>query len=196
MTSSASAPTRYRTIDLVTIATLGVAFGVVFWGWGKLYGVLNLATVLTFPPSAALWGGGWLIAGVVGGLVIRRPGAALATELIAAAVSGLMPGNEWGSTVLVSGLLQGLGAELVFAAFRYRRFGLPTAAGAGALAGAFKAVYEWQIWYTDWDLTYRLWHLGLFVASGAVIAGAGGWLLVRTLARAGALDAFPVARHG
>ena len=27
---------------LVTIATLGVAFGVIFWGWGKLYGVAGL----------------------------------------------------------------------------------------------------------------------------------------------------------
>lgn len=194
MTTSASLPTRYRTIDLVTIATLGVAFGVVFWGWGKLYGLLNLATVLSFPPSAALWGGGWLVAGVVGGLVVRRPGAAFATELIAAAVSGLMPGNEWGSTVLLSGMWQGLGAELVFALFLYRRYGVAVAMLAGAAAGALEARFEWGVWYADWDLAYRLWHLGFFVVSGAVIGGLGGWLLVRALARAGALDSFESGR--
>ena len=44
---------RYRTIDLVTIATLAVAFGVIFWGWGKLYAPLSGLAVFSFPPSAA-----------------------------------------------------------------------------------------------------------------------------------------------
>lgn len=194
-TTSTTSVLRYRTLDLVTIATLGVAFGVIFWGWGKLYGVAGTAGMLAFPPSGAIFGGGWLIAGVVGGLIVRRPGAAVATELIAAAVSGLMPGNEWGTSVVVSGLLEGLGAELVFAVFLYRRWSLPVAAAAGALAGVFEALYEWQIWYDYWDLGYRLAHLGIFVVSGAVIAGAGGWLLVRALARAGALDSFGAGRE-
>ena len=34
-TSKTGFDVRYRTIDLVTITTLGVAFGVIFWGWGK-----------------------------------------------------------------------------------------------------------------------------------------------------------------
>lgn len=181
---------RYRTIDLVTIATLGVAFGVVFWGWGKLYALVSTTAVFTFPPSVALISGGWLIAGVVGGLIIRKPGAALATEVIAAGVSALLPGNEWGSSVLVSGAVQGLGAELIFAIFLYRRFSIMVATLAGALAGAFESVYEWQVWYADWNLDYKLIHMGMFMLAGAVTAGIGGWLLVRALATAGALDSF------
>jgi energy-coupling factor transport system substrate-specific component len=34
-------------------------------------------------------------------------------------------------------------------------------------------------------------YLGCGMVSGAVIAGVGGWLLVRALARTGALNAFP-----
>ena len=53
------------------------------------------------------------MAGVVGGLVIRRPGAALLCEVVAALVS-MLPGTKWGFTTLVSGVLQGLGAEIAF----------------------------------------------------------------------------------
>ena len=78
--TAASTKWSYRTVDVVAIATLGVAFGVVFWGWGKLYAAPQVAGVLVWPPTAGLWGGGWLIAGIVGGLIVRKPGAALATE--------------------------------------------------------------------------------------------------------------------
>lgn len=178
----------------MTIAMLGVAFGVVFWGWGKLYAIVDVGVKLGFPPAAGLMGGGWLIAGVVAGLVVRKPGAALIAEVIAASVSALMPGNEWGTAVLVSGALQGLGAELIFAVVGYRVYAPVVAILAGMLAGVFEALYEWQAWYSDWGLDYRVVHLGFFMVSGAVIAGFGGWLLVRALARAGALDAFEAGR--
>ncbi|MBC7596879.1 MAG: ECF transporter S component [Kineosporiaceae bacterium] len=185
----------YRTIDLITIATLGVAFGVVFWGWGKLYEGISTLAIFGFPPSAGLLGGPWLLAGVVGGLIIRKPGAALATELVAASVEGLMPGNQWGMSVLASGFLQGLGAELIIAVFLYKRFGVVVAVLAGILAGSIEAVYEWQAYYPDWDLPYRLAHLGFFALSGAVVAGLGGWALTRALARAGVLDSFGPGRE-
>ncbi|HWV27187.1 MAG TPA: ECF transporter S component [Aeromicrobium sp.] len=187
---------RYRTIDIVTVATLGVAFGVVFWGWGKLYEPISGLAVFSFPPSSALLAGPWLIAGVVGGLIVRKPGAALATEVIAASVSALVPGGtQWGSSVLLSGLLQGLGAELILAVFLYRRFGVVVAALAGALAGVFEAFYEWGAYYADWDLGYKLAHLGFLTLSGLVVAGVGGFLLVRALARAGVLDPFGPGRE-
>jgi energy-coupling factor transport system permease protein len=187
---------RYRTIDLVTVATLGVAFGVIFWGWGKLYEPVSNLAIFSFPPSAGLLAGPWLIAGVVGGLIVRRPGAAFATEFLAATVSALIVGGtQWGFGVFASGLFQGIGAELVFLAFWYRRFGVAAAALAGVLAAVFEAVYEWQVYYADWNLGYRLAHLGFFVLSGAVVAGVGGWLLVRALARTGVLDAFAPGRE-
>lgn len=185
----------YRTIDLITVATLGVAFGVVFWGWGKLYEGISTLAVFGFPPSAGLLGGPWLLAGVVGGIIIRKPGAALATELVAAGVEGLMPGNQWGMSVLASGFLQGIGAELIIAVFLYKRFGVVIAVLAGILAGSIESVYEWQAYYPDWDLPYRLAHLGFFALSGAVVAGLGGWALTRALARAGVLDSFGPGRE-
>lgn len=183
----------YRTVDIVTVATLGVAVGVAFWGWDQLYNVIQTATNV-FPPSGGLLAGPWLLAGVVGGLVVRKPGAAVACELIAANVEYLL-GNEWGASTMVSGLLQGLGVEIVLALFLYRRFGLVVAALGAALAGCIEAVYEWYAYVAYWDYGYRLAYLVMFAVSGAVVAGIGGWALVRALARTGALDAFPAGRE-
>ena len=196
MTSAVHSSKRYRTLDLVTIAMLGVAFGVVFWGWGKFYDVIDIGATVGFKPAGALLGGMWLIAGVVGGLIVRKPGAAFATELIAAMVSMfVLGGTSWGATVLLSGIAQGLGAELALAVFLYRRFDVLAAMLAGLLSAVFAAFYEWNYYYADWDLTWRLFHLTFFSISGVVVAGLGGWLLVRALARAGALDSFAAGRR-
>jgi len=191
ITSKTGFDVRYRTIDLVTITTLGVAFGVIFWGWDKLYDPLSKLAVFSYPPSAGLLGGVWLTAGVVGGLIIRKPGAAFATEFIAAGVSVIIVGgNQWGFSTFASGFWQGLGAELIFLALFYKRFGVVVAALAGAMAAVAESIYEWHAYYAYWGFGYQLAYLGFFAVSGIVIAGVGGSALVRALARAGVLDAF------
>jgi energy-coupling factor transport system substrate-specific component len=182
---------RWRGVDLITAAMLAVAFGVVFWGFDTfIYPVLSLATA-NFPPAGELMLGVWLIPAVVGALVIRRPGAALFTELVAANVE-LFLGNKWGAAVLLSGVLQGLGVELVMALFRHRRYGVVVAALGGVFSAVFEIVlYEWQSYVADFSGAWKAVYLGCGMVSGAVIAGVGGWLLVRALARTGALNAFP-----
>ena len=93
-TSTSGFDVRYRTIDLVTITTLAVAFGVIFWGWGKIYEPLSSGATVAYPPTAALFGGVWLSAGVVGGLIVRKPGAAFATEFLAAAADAKETARE------------------------------------------------------------------------------------------------------
>ena len=201
ITSKPGFDVRYRTIDLVTITTLGVAFGVIFWGWGKLYEPLSGLAVFSFPPSSGLLGGVWLSAGVVGGLIIRKPGAAFATEFIAAAVSTfIVGGTQWGWGVYASGFWQGLGAELIVVLFllgrvSFQRWGVVVAVLAGAAAATFESLYEWTSYYSYWDRGYQLAYLGFFMLSGVVVAGIGGYALVTALARAGVLDAFPAGRE-
>lgn len=193
--SSRRSLTRWRTVDLVTAAMLGVAFGVAFWGWDQAYNVLS-PLFAAVPPLGGLLGGPWLIAGVVGGLVVRRPGAALLTELVGANVEYLL-GNQWGASVLISGALQGLGVEIVLAVFMFRRFGPVVAALGAMLAAAIETAYEYQAY--DYATTFgadgTLVYLLTFALSGALIAGLGGWLLVRALARTGALAGFPIGRE-
>ncbi|WP_241983249.1 ECF transporter S component [Cryobacterium tagatosivorans] len=82
--------TAWRGVDLITAAMLAVAFGVVFWGFDTFVYPLVSAMTVGFPPASELALGVWLIPAVVGGLLIRRPGAALFTELVAANIE-LLP---------------------------------------------------------------------------------------------------------
>lgn len=187
----ATAPlTRWRTVDLLTVAFLGAAFGIAYWGWGLLYEGPSTALGNVFPPLAAFLYAPWLMAGVVGGLVVRRPGAALLCEVVAAVVE-MLPGSQWGFSTLISGILQGLGAELAFLILGYGSFGLVAAIFAGALAAPMEAVYEVYTYYPDWSFGYQVAYVASFAAGGAVIAGVGGWLITKALAKAGALNAFP-----
>ena len=181
---------RWRTVDILTVTFLGVALGIAMWGWGILSNGPLTALGFTFRPAMGLFVGMWFIGGVVGGLIVRRPGAALACEVVAALAS-MLPGTEWGATVLIAGILQGLGAELGFAVFRYRSWGVLAAVTAGALSAPLEWVYEVMTWFADWGLEWKLVYLVLMAVSGAVLAGLGGLALVRALARSGALDAFP-----
>lgn len=184
-------PAAWRALDLITLAVLGVAFGVAFWGFDNvIYPVLD-GLFAGFPPAAELMLGVWLLPAVVGALIVRRPGAALMCELVAANVE-MMLGQKWGALVLISGLLQALGVEVVAAALRWRRFGLVTAMAGGALAAVFEiVVYEWWTYVADYSVGWKLIYLAAGVVSGIVVAGIGGWALVKALSATGALDAFP-----
>jgi energy-coupling factor transport system permease protein len=184
---------RWRTIDIVIASIIAVAFGVIFWAWNLLWSATQGA-FLFFPPAQTLLYGVWLMPAVLSGLIIRKPGASLYTETLAALISALL-GNQWGATVIPQGLVQGLGAELAFAALRYRSFHLPAALLAGALTGLSAAVFDFFVWngaYALWS--YRIPYALLTIVSSTIIAGAGSWALVRALVPTGVLDRFGAAR--
>lgn len=188
---------RWRVVDIVVAAVLGVAIGLVFWGWNTIgYAWFGAADALT-PGLGGIAVGIWLLGGVVGGLVIRKPGAALVVELVAAIVSMLI-GNVWGVSTVLSGLVQGLGAEIIFALFFYRRFGIAVAALAGV--GAAVAAWVFELFYGSSpnilkSVEFNTIYLVSVVVSGAILAGVVGWLLVRALAVTGALNRFAVGRE-
>jgi energy-coupling factor transport system permease protein len=125
---------------------------------------------------------------------VRKPGAAIYTELIAATVSALI-GSQWGFGTLVSGLLQGLGAELVFALFLYTNWKLFTGVLAGAGAGVMMSINDLIVWYPGVDVGFQTTYFICGVLSGAVIGGLVPWFIVRGLARAGALSRFAAGRQ-
>jgi energy-coupling factor transport system permease protein len=184
---------RWRTIDIVVSSVIGVAFGVVFWVWDLVWGAFGNAFNF-FPPAGGLIIGVWMMAAVVGGLVIRKPGAAVYTEFIAALVSTLMV-NQWGWITVIEGVIEALGGELAFAFFLYRSFRLPIALLSGALACVFATVFEWFAYYPAWAWTWKVSYTVIGAISGAVIAGLGGFALVRAMARTGVLDRFGAGRE-
>ena len=185
----------WRVIDIVTAAVLGVACGLLFWVWNSVgYAGFKALDTLT-PGLGGLVTGIWFTGGVLGGLIIRKPGAAVFVEVIAASVSALI-GSQWGIETLYSGLAQGLGAGLIFLLFAYRRFDLPVAilAGIGSAVGAF--ILELFLSANlAMSLQFNIIYLTCMVIPGAILGGVLCHYLVKALAKTGALDRFGAGRE-
>jgi len=183
---------RWRVVDMVVASVLAVAGGLFFWGvatgWTWMTETLRLA-----PPSSALLAGFWVLPAVLGGLVIRRPGAAVFVELVAAVLEALL-GNQWGFATVYYGLIEGLGAEFVLALLFYRAFGPVAALLAGAGAGLAEGLLDITVTYPTLAGSTRLAYVLIAAAASAVVAGGGAWALTRALASTGALA--PLASGG
>lgn len=187
--STAHPDAHWRTRDIVVAAVIGVAFGVVFWAWGLAWSAFD--PVFAFaPPLKDLLYAVWLIPAVLAPYIVRKPGAAIFAELVAAGVSALL-GNQWGVDALLSGLLQGAGAEIVFAATRYRVWTFPVLAVAAVASAAAAWLHDWVVYYAALDVTVQLVRGVAMAISAVVIVAGGSVLLTRSLRRAGVLEGFP-----
>jgi energy-coupling factor transport system substrate-specific component len=182
----------WRTVDIVVAAAIAIAFGVVFWAWNQVWAAATPAFV-AIPPAQNILYGVWLVPAVLAGLIIRKPGAALFTELVAASVSAIL-GSQWGLDTIVSGALQGLGAEIVFLVLGYRRWTIAVALIAATGTAIAAWVHDTPLYYSDIGLSAQLVILAFMLVSAIVIAGIGSWLLMRSLVQTGVLAQFPVGR--
>jgi energy-coupling factor transport system permease protein len=186
---------RWRVVDIIVAAVIGVAFGVVFYGWDLIYSVPTKPLELLLPGTQALLYGVWLIPAVLGALIVRKPGAALFTEVVAATLEALL-GAQWGGfQTILQGVVQGLGAEVVFAILLYSSWRLWAAILAGAASGASMAINDFLNSYAGATLAFKTSYGISAVVSGAIIAGIGSWLLLRAIARTGALSRFAAGRE-
>lgn len=185
--------TRWRVVDIVVAAVLAVAAGVIFLIWNTVGGIWYESLKVVLPGLGGLATGVWFIGGTLVAFVIRKPGAAIFGEVVAACVSASL-GSQWGITTIYSGVAQGLGVEIVLAIMLYKRWGLVPSMLAGAGAGVGAWVLEFFMGNVAKTPEYNMIYLVSLIISGAVFAGLVVWLLVRGLAATGALDAFPSGR--
>ena len=182
----------WRTVDIVVTAAIAVAFGVVFWAWGFVWSAATPAFAAV-PPAQNLLYGVWFVAAIVAGFVVRKPGAALFAEVVAASIEALL-GGQWGLDTLVSGAIQGFAVEIVFAIFRYRVWDMRVAIFAAVAAAIGAWLHDMPVFYPDLALTDQL-VIGVFmIVSAVVFAGLGAWWLVNALASSGVLAQFPAGR--
>lgn len=180
MSQAKSSPWRLN--EIITLVILAVAISVLWWGW-------TMVSAFTKPLSALglsyLTAGIYLIGGTLIPFFVRKPGAALLGETLAAGIEGFI--TPWGITALIWGLVQGAGAELVFFATRYKNFRL----GAMVAAGMVSALFSWVLdfFYSQyWTLKPEVWavQIGCFVLSGAMIAGVLMYALGSAVVKTGA----------
>ena len=186
LTAAAGPEARWRTRDIIVTAVIGVAFGVVFWAWGLAWSPVETA----LGPARFLFYAVWLVPAVLAPLIVRKPGAALFAEMLAAAVSTLI-GSQWGPDTLLSGFVQGAAAELVFAFTFYRAWSFPVLALAAIASAAAAWVHDWVLYFLEVDLPTILLFGVLMAISAVVIGGGGSLFLVRALRQAGVLEGFP-----
>jgi energy-coupling factor transport system substrate-specific component len=189
--AAGAAISQWRTRDIVVTAVIAVAFGVVFQIWNVLWQSGPFDTLFAFwPPAKDLAYGIWLVPAVLAPAIVRKPGAALFAEMVAAGVSVLF-GSPFGPDTLLSGFVQGAAAELVFAFTLYRLWGFPVLAAAAIASAAAAFVHDWALWYADVTVDVQVVR-GIMMAISAVVIVAGGTLLlVRSLRQTGVLDGFP-----
>ncbi len=172
---------RLTTVDIVLMAILAIVNGVAM----TYIAMLNqMLTAVGGPILTSITLGLYSISGVLAAYIIRKPGAAFFTLTLAAVVQ-ILSGNPNGLVSFVAGVTDGLGAELGYFLFRYKRWDWVST----ALAGLF-AVPIWFVVASFWFGYYKWGWLILVIAfgvrclSGIVLSGwlskAIGDLLVKT----------------
>ena len=180
---------KWRVVDIVVAAIVAVASGVIFWAWDFIYAVPTALFDSLTPGLGGLFHFMWLFAGPLVAIIIRKPGAAFFGETIAAVIETLL-GNPFGvAHALLIGMAQGLGAEIGFAVFAYRKWNLLTVTLAGALTGLSNGLYEWVV-TAGWSTLQGVVFTVCCVISGAVFVGALMWFVQKALAKTGVLDRF------
>lgn len=185
---------RWPLRDLVLLAVLAVVFGFLYWalvqGWSGLRIVMGPFGDL----AQNVLVGGWMVVAPLAVYILRRPLTGVVAEIAAAFVEFAFLGSPAGPLLLLTGIVQGAGAELPFALTRYRRFGWAVFLAAGLTAGAANFVYaavRFGWWGQDWFLL----RLVLNLLSGLLLTGILARVLGDGLLRTGVLDNFPIGRE-
>ena len=195
---SGTALARWTTWESVLAAVLAGVIGVLFWAWGltvwKLLDVVKSGIPGYGRAIRDLFYGLWFLAAILVPYIVRRPGAAVAAEVVAAIISALL-GAEWGLTVLISGVVQGGLAEVVFATRGYRHYDLLTLVVASAAAALGSWVVDYAFWYSTLEPHILILMLIARFISAAVLSGVLGKVISEALAATGVLDNTALGRQ-
>lgn len=187
---------RWTVGDIAVASALGVACGVVFWGFNFAYASLSPLIGAVLPGLASVLHAVWYFSGPLAAVIIRKPGAAIYVNIIGSLVEMLV-GNQYAAGfVIVSAALQGLFAEIPFLLTAYRRFSLPLTVVSGALTGVEYGFYLLFFRYQGVSLfsPRGIIHMVSELVGAVLIAGVMSWFLYVAIARTGALDRFASGR--
>lgn len=183
---------KWRFKEIVVMSALSVVFGVVYLAFIPLG---KLLVGFFGPIGYDFIFGIWFIVSIIAAYIIRKPGAAFLSETIAAFVEVLI-GSATGPILILTGMIQGIGAEAVFAATRWKNYStwVLMLAGVGSAITSFIYGY-FKSGYAVLDTWYVVAMFGTRMISGAVIAGLLGKAISDGLAKTGALSSFALGKE-
>ena len=177
--------------EIILMSLFGVVFGIVYL---LFVHVSNIWAGVIGPIAYEWMFGIWFIVSIISMYIIRKPGAALLPETMASVIE-VMLGNAAGPRLILSGVIQGLGAEAAFAVTGYKHFNLAILMLAGAGSAVFSFVYGYFVsGYAALDPSFVALMFTLRVLSGMIIAGVGGKYLADGLLATGSLRGYAIAR--
>ncbi|PLS31220.1 ABC transporter permease [Bifidobacterium margollesii] len=191
---------KWRVVDIVVASIIAVASGVIFAGWDLVYNIPITALDALLPGSNGLVVAFWLFAAPLAAIIVRKPGAALYAELIAACIEYIVgAGGVFGiSGSIIIGLIQGVFAELAFLIVRYRKWNPAVTMLSGALSAFGNFLYTFSPLgsrvATDIFSVYGVSYFFSTLISGAFLAGLLMWYVQRAIASTGVLDRFESGR--
>ena len=135
------------------------------------------------------------MAGAFGIYVMRKPGTGLIAELLAAVLECLY-GNYFGPIIILSGLVQGLGFELIIALKRYKKFDRMTMMQGAVICSVLTMGYNLIIsGYSKIALPVLALMLVVRIISAVIFDGIITPLLADGLVKAGVLKGYAVAQN-
>jgi energy-coupling factor transport system substrate-specific component len=177
--------------ETVVVAVIGLVFAALYLGWVQVW---LIAQALFGPITMDVVMGFWFAASFVAAAIIRKPGVAFAAEVLAAGAQILL-GSPAGLILILTGIVQGAGAEAVLALFRWRRFDRLALMLGGMGAAVFSFAYTWvRFDYGQLEPGLLIAMFALRCVSGAVLGGLLGWWIAERLRRTGALQGLAIDR--
>lgn len=180
---------NWKIKEVVLLVVLSVACGVLYLGWSTLWIPIS---AIVGPVGAGFMFGIWVIASPIVAYIIQKPGAAFIAEVAAAAVE-LLTGSHFGLSALLVGVFQGIGSEIAFALFRYKKYNPSVLMLSGAIAGIFNIIYNMVAnGFSYYTTTALVTTLIINIISGMLLGGLLGKLIVDVIAKTGALDQYAI----
>ena len=178
--------------EIVLTTVVAVALGISFWGWTFIYEIAK--PFLKVSGLSYLAAGFWIFASVFLSQIVRKPGIAIIASIIAAFVESLL--THWGIMSVLWGIVQGVGAELVFMFFLYKKWDLKVLILAAAVSATFSYVLDFCLYdYKNLSLGFNLVQLISFIISSVFLAGVLSDITSKRLAKLGLLDQFLIAKN-
>ncbi|MBM3450054.1 MAG: thiamine permease [Armatimonadetes bacterium] len=175
--------------DFVVVGVIGLVLGYLFLQWVPVW----LPASAIGPIAQEALFGFWFLGGILSAYIVRKAGAALLGEIATAFFRVFLFGSPAGVLLLVTGFMQGLGPELVFAFARYRLWAPMVIVAAG---GALVALpWNWfRLNYFALDVWLLVALAGARVFSGGVLGGWLSWIIGRAFLRTGVLQNLAISR--